>query len=99
MRSRYSAYVLQQPDHLRRSWHPDTLPATLQLDPDARWLGLQVKHCQHGGVDDRCGTVEYVARFKVNGRGHRLHERSRFVRLNGYWVYVDGDRIEKSRRR
>jgi SEC-C motif domain protein len=35
--------------------------------------------------------VEFVARYKVNGRAHRLHEISRFVREAGKWLYVDGD--------
>ena len=36
-------------------------------------------------------TVEFVARYKINGRAHRLHEVSRFVREHGLWFYVDGD--------
>jgi SEC-C motif-containing protein len=31
-----------------------------------------------------------VARYREHGRGHRLHEISRFVRENGRWYYVDG---------
>ncbi len=27
----------------------------------------------------------------INGRAHRLHELSRFVREAGQWFYVDGD--------
>jgi SEC-C motif-containing protein len=35
--------------------------------------------------------VEFVARYRVLGRGARLHERSRFVRdAQGRWLYVDG---------
>lgn len=99
MRSRYSAYVLMELAHLRRSWHPDTLPADLQPAPDSRWLGLKIKAIEAGGASDQHGKVEFVARFKVNGRGHRLHEISRFERLNGLWVYVDGELIEKPQRR
>jgi len=36
-------------------------------------------------------TVEFVARYKVGGRAHRLHEISRFVREGGKWFYVDGE--------
>jgi len=99
MRSRYSAFVLMDLAHLRRSWHPDTLPADLQPDPDSRWLGLKIKASEAGGADDDHGTVEFVARFKRQGRGHRLHENSRFTRFNGLWVYVDGELIEKPARR
>jgi SEC-C motif-containing protein len=36
--------------------------------------------------------VEFVARYKVGGRAHRLHESSRFIRgEDGHWRYVDGD--------
>lgn len=35
-------------------------------------------------------TVEFVARYKIGGRAHRLHEVSRFVREQGRWFYVDG---------
>jgi hypothetical protein len=35
-------------------------------------------------------VVEFVAHHKVNGRGARLHEVSRFVREAGAWLYVDG---------
>ena len=45
MRSRYSAYVLGLEDYLQATWHPDTRPATLELDatPRPQWLGLSVK--------------------------------------------------------
>jgi SEC-C motif-containing protein len=39
--------------------------------------------------EDRA-TVEFVARYKIGGRAHRLHEISRFVREDGRWYYVDG---------
>lgn len=99
MRSRYSAFVVMDLAHLRRSWHPATLPADLQLDPNSRWLGLKIKACEAGGADDSQGTVEFVARFKRQGRGHRLHEVSRFERVNGLWVYVDGEIKTKPPRR
>ncbi len=36
--------------------------------------------------------VEFVARFKVDGRAHRLHEASRFTRNEvSHWIYIDGD--------
>ena len=32
--------------------------------------------------------LKFVARFKVNGRAHRLHEISRFRRVDGRWYYL-----------
>lgn len=90
MRSRYAAFVLDQRDYLLATWHPSTRPAALEApEPGLKWLGLAVKHSAMHGVDH--GTVEFVARSKLAGRAHRLHETSRFVRENGEWFYVDGD--------
>ncbi|MCA1926763.1 MAG: SEC-C domain-containing protein [Thiobacillus sp.] len=91
MRSRYSAYVLGLEDYLFATWHPDTRPPTLDLNapPRARWLGLEVK--RHAVQDAGHATVEFIARYKLNGRACRLHETSRFVRHQGRWLYVDGD--------
>ena len=91
MRSRYSAFVLGLAPYLLETWHTATRPATLDLAADAgtKWLGLEVK--KHAQQDATHATVEFVARYRVAGRGHRLHEVSRFVCEGGRWFYVDGD--------
>ena len=91
MRSRYSAFVEGIEAYLLATWHPDTRPSRVRLNDRQRWLGLSIKACESGGPDDDGGTVEFVARFKVDGRGHRLHETSRFERIDGRWYYRDGD--------
>ena len=90
MRSRYVAYSRGRADHLLRTWHPSTRPPTLELGDDpVRWLGLQVRHVEAGGPEDMHGVVEFIARYKIDGRAHRLHETSRFVREDGRWFYLD----------
>lgn len=90
MRSRYSAFVLDLRDYLLATWHPTTRPAALPPpEPGLKWLGLEVKRSALQDADH--GTVEFVARSKLGGRAHRLHENSRFVREDGRWYYVDGD--------
>lgn len=90
MRSRYSAFVRGLADYLLDTWHPDTRPVSLEPDPPGlKWLGLEVRRQTLQDVDH--GTVEFVARSKLGGRAHRLHEVSRFVRENGRWFYRDGD--------
>ena len=89
MRSRYSAYVLRNEAYLQASWHPDTRPASAVLEDGdgVKWLGLDVlRHAQDGDQ----ATVEFVARYKLGGRARRLHEVSRFVQVDGRWLYVDG---------
>ena len=91
MRSRYTAYTMQCEDYLLATWHSCTRPAQLGLAGElpTKWLGLEVK--RHEQQDAEHAIVEFVARYKVNGRAHRLHETSRFVREDGRWLYVDGD--------
>ena len=89
MRSRYTAYVLGDADYLKATWYPDTCPESVELD-DVRWLGLKVRSISGGEADDSEGTVEFVARYKVGGRGFRLHEVSRFLKTSGRWFYLDG---------
>jgi len=89
MRSRYSAYVLKLDEYLLATWHSTTRPSELDLTADdSKWLGLEVKH--HAVQDDSHATVEFVARYRIAGRGHRLHELSRFIREDGRWYYLDG---------
>ena len=89
MRSRYAAYVLGLHDYLLETWHPDTRPTSLgPPDPGTKWLGLEVR--SHRAVDATHATVEFVARSRIGGRGHRLHETSRFVLEDGRWLYLDG---------
>lgn len=93
MRSRYSAYVLGLSDYLIATWHGSTRPAAIDLSEAANaqttWLGLDIR--QHREIDEQHAEVEFVARYRVGGgRALRLHERSRFLRENGRWFYVDG---------
>lgn len=90
MRSRYAAFVLDLQDYLQATWHPSTRPTeVLPNPPGLKWLGLQVR--QHRVIDSTHATVEFVARSRLHGRAHRLHETSRFVREDARWYYVDGD--------
>ncbi len=108
MRSRYSAYVQQNEAYLRATWHPSTLPAGPIIDPNERlqWLGLEVKSAlrlrqRKAELPDSqdADTVEFVARYKIAGRAHRLHEVSRFVREESggvaRWFYLDGSFPDK----
>ena len=92
MRSRYTAYTLGREDYLLATWYHSTRPASLELarEPHRKWLGLKVRRRNEPRGPDNA-VVEFVARYKVNGRAHRLHEISRFVREAGKWLYVDGD--------
>lgn len=92
MRSRYSAFTQQHWAYLRQTWHPSTCPTDLEDEHPPQWCGLQVlSHLAVIDDDENQSEVEFVARYKINGRAFRLHERSRFLREEGRWWYVDGD--------
>ncbi|WP_188694003.1 YchJ family protein [Silvimonas amylolytica] len=91
MRSRYTAYVLQLGPYLLDTWASQTRPPQMDFAEDGgiKWLGLEVKRAY---VEGERGVVEFVARYKVAGRAHRMHETSRFTReADGRWYYVDGE--------
>ncbi|MEV5870304.1 YchJ family protein [Streptomyces tendae] len=90
MRSRYCAFVQGDAGYLLRTWHPRTRPARLDLDPGMRWTGLEILDTADGSAFHATGTVT----FRASYRGGSLHERSRFERVDGAWVYVDGEFLD-----
>jgi SEC-C motif-containing protein len=97
MRSRYTAYARGDVAHLARTLAPEHRAGFDMADVSAsmnstQWLGLEILDTKDGGVEDRTGIVEFVARFQAQGQTRALRERSRFCRdTDGSWVYVDGD--------
>jgi SEC-C motif-containing protein len=89
MRSRYSAFVQERADYLLATWHTSTRPASLDFDTGAKWLGLNVR--DHRMTGDHTAEVTFVARYRLPSGAVRMYERSRFVREEGRWFYVDGD--------
>ncbi|MFI2763045.1 YchJ family protein [Streptomyces echinatus] len=87
MRSRYSAFVRGNAAYLLRTWHPRTRPGRLDLDPRTKWTGLEILDTAEGSAFHPTGTVT----FRASYHGGSLHERSRFERVDGAWVYVDGE--------
>ena len=88
MKSRYSAFVKKDADYLLRTWHESTRPSVLDLSKPIKWLGLEIVSYESEGDS---ATVSFIARGKINGRAFQQVEKSRFVRENGLWFYVDGD--------
>lgn len=89
MRSRYTAYVLEDEEYLRSSWSEENRPSgtIIEKNQPTKWIGLKILgHQEH---EDRA-TVEFIARYKINGRMQKLHEVSRFVKEDAQWFYFDG---------
>ncbi|MFI6336489.1 YchJ family protein [Streptomyces sp. NPDC050535] len=90
MRSRYAAFVRRDEKYLLRTWHPRTRPSSVDFDRGMRWTGLEILETGAGSAFHSTGTVT----FRASYQGGSLHERSRFERVEGAWVYVDGDFVQ-----
>lgn len=96
MRSRYSAYALNEVPYIVETNDPET-----RADIDeagmrdwaerTKWLKLDVLTTRAGGEQDDEGEVEFVAHFRdERGRELRHHERASFVRRDDRWYFHDG---------
>lgn len=83
MRSRFSAFALGDAEHLLRTWHASTRPATLDLDETIRWTRLDVERTD-------TALVEFTAFYRGADGPGKQHETSRFVREDDLWFYLDG---------
>jgi len=96
MRSRFTAFVLEDVDYLlathHRSKHSPTerqqLTETLKQH---RWLSLDVVRSIRGGKNNDNGTVEFIARYTDGKQLEQLHECSSFIKENGRWFYLSGN--------
>ena len=101
MRSRYCAFVMKDADYLIRTWHPTCHAARCRDEIGAgfattEWLGLTV--FEHTVSEaDNTGYVSFVARFREHDKPGAIIERSRFLKENGQWYYIDGTRPQLGR--
>lgn len=93
MRSRFTAFARNEIDYLgstmveehRQEFHPEEIR---RWNKDTDWLGLEIlETATHGET----GMVRFRAEFRHKGATQSLTERSRFVRRNGVWFYLDGE--------
>ena len=88
MRSRYTAFAVDDTDHLWRTWHPSTRPK--QVFPSGnQWVGLRIVDVVDGNPGDPTGIVEFEATYRESsGRNRVQHERSLFEYRANRWMYV-----------
>lgn len=90
MRSRYTAYVVQDEQYLIDTWHSKTRPSRKQVvDGKTKWHRLKIKETLKGGISDNAGEVVFEAIYKINGKAHKHIERSTFEKEEGEWRYLD----------
>ncbi len=93
MRSRYTAYVIRDVSYLLRTWHPSTRPPSIDPDTIPQWNSLQIVETNENDATGQ-GTVEFIAKAKIYEKTFILHEKSRFIKDNDGWLYIDGEMRE-----
>jgi len=90
--------------HHPSTQQPDDREALEKTIRNTAWKNLMVLNHQKGKSHDKTGAVEFVAACQsrkllassstqlANAETlMQLHERSRFVKENGQWLYTEGD--------
>jgi len=87
MRSRYTAFVIEDEAYLLASWHPEHRPKELNFDPMTKWLGLKVISAKKDDSNVQAAQVKFVARYKIAGKAYRIEEDSYFIKQGPHWLY------------
>jgi SEC-C motif-containing protein len=94
MRSRYAAYVEHAVDYIIATCvqKDDGIDEkeTRNWSEQSRWLGLKIISVEKGGPADAEGTVEFEASYERDGLRDVHHERARFKKQDGRWLYDEG---------
>lgn len=95
MRSRYTAYVKQDLPYLLRTLHPSQRgdydeQGAARWAREAEWQSLEVVTVTTDPADANRGSVEFKARYRMQGADHVHHERAAFRRSGGSWYFYDG---------
>jgi SEC-C motif-containing protein len=96
MRSRFTAYSLGRADYLAATTCAEER-AKLDIDELSKYcravkcISLRIIETEGGGKEDETGIVLFHAKLMINGKRMLHRERSRFVREEGKWAYVDGE--------
>jgi SEC-C motif-containing protein len=95
MRSRYTAHATKSFDYIFDTTHPDSRKeddrnSTAAWSKKLDWQRLEIRGVEQGGADDDAGKVEFVARYRKNGKAFDHHEIAEFVREDGRWYFKEG---------
>ncbi len=95
MRSRYSAFVVADGEYLLKTHSKQTKDQVNKTElvkwaKSVKWIGLKIIDKEKGQKDDEVGFVEFEAFFKERIFKRSIHEKSKFIKEDGIWVYLNG---------
>lgn len=102
MRSRYSAYVEHAINYIvatcvKKSGKQDIdITQTKSWSENSIWRGLTIVSVSQGGPDDTDGVVEFEAAYEHEGLQDIHHEKAKFKKEDGKWLYDEGDIVPKT---
>lgn len=94
MRSRYSAYALQKTGYILQTTHPDS--PYFEKD-QKKWERAILVFCKTTEfqkleiLEVHEDSVHFAAHLKQQGQQLILDEKSHFQKLEGKWLYVQGE--------
>ncbi|MBF0433207.1 MAG: YchJ family protein [Fibrobacteria bacterium] len=98
MRSRYSAYVKGEIQHIINTIH-----SSKKTDYDEKgirkwsegsvWVSLEIVNCQEGTSSDDSGTVEFIAHYRSKGLMQKHHELATFKKEGEKWTFFEGEGV------
>jgi len=96
MRARYTAHTVKNFDFIEKSLVPslrgsDDKEAMNRWADSVQWDGLEITDTKDGGESDEKGEVTFVAKYSFQNVPQILHERAHFTKVEGEWLYEDGD--------
>ncbi len=96
MRSRFTAFYFNEHPYLVNTHHPSQREAneltSLQNSQEtSHWIKLIIHQVKHGDKQHQTGQVEFSAFFNENNEFFELREKSRFIREQDQWYYLDGE--------
>jgi SEC-C motif domain protein len=88
MRSRYTAYTQNNITYLKETTAPEKRGQFKEEDfaewASVEWLSLNI-------ISTKDKVVEFMAKYKADGKTYDHHEVSKFRQIGPKWFFVDGD--------
>jgi len=93
MKSRYSAYAVGESGYIIKTTHPDNPDYTEDIKAWRASIDLFSRQTLFQGleiIEWIDGEEEAFVTFSASLSGGVLREKSRFLKVDGQWLYVDG---------